>query len=125
MKTVYYSLILCFGMLTLFAVSGFGAVSGSYQFKGNHVLIHVMTDPPAPRAFIVMQSLPPGVKIVSAHPRPQNFMPNGAKWLFSNMEPGKIVIDMQLSRPVPPKLLKGEIRFRKPGNNAMISSPIR
>lgn len=103
-------------------------VSGSYQHGGGgHVTIIIKVSEPPPMAFIVLQHLPQGVKLLAANPRPSG-SGNGSssvKWLFKHARPGKHTLEMQLSKSVDPKQLRGEIRFRHPQSGAMITRKIR
>ncbi|WP_028580843.1 hypothetical protein [Desulfogranum japonicum] len=100
-------------------------VSANYQGKGNSATISVKVGSPAPMAFIILQTAPPGVKLVSATPKPVNGLgSSSAKWLFKQPRSGSYTISMQFSKPVSPGQLQGEIRYRHPGNQAMITKKI-
>ncbi len=103
-------------------------VSGSYKHGGgDHITIQIKVSAPPPMAFIVLQHLPKGVKLLSADPRPSGSGKGASsvKWLFKHARPGKHKLKMQLSKPVDPKQLRGEIRFRHPQSGAMITRKIR
>ncbi|PIE66447.1 MAG: hypothetical protein CSA26_00825 [Desulfobacterales bacterium] len=100
-----------------------GDVSGSYQSAGTDVRIQIQVSNPAPMAFIVLQHLPKGVKLVSASPKPLG-KGKQVKWLFKHARPGVTTISMKLSKPVEKQQLKGEIRFRQAKGSAMISKSI-
>ena len=103
-------------------------VVGSYQDGGGkHVTIKIKVSEPPPMAFIVLQHLPKGVKLLSAVPGPSGSGKGASsvKWLFKHARPGKHKLKMQLSKAVDPKQLKGEIRFRHPKSGAMITRKIR
>lgn len=103
-------------------------VSGSYQYGGGeHVTIKIKVSKPPPMAFIVLQHLPKGVKLVSADPRPSGSGKGASsvKWLFKHARPGMHILKMRFSKPVDPRQLSGEIRFRHPKSDAMITRKIR
>ena len=103
-------------------------VSGSYQHGGgNNVIIKIKVSEPPPMAFIVLQHLPKGVRLLSADPRPSGSGKGASsiKWLFKHARSGKHILKMHLSKSVDTKQLRGEIRFRHPQSGAMITRKIR
>ncbi len=101
-------------------------VSATYAGGGNSVGIRITVGSPAPMAFIILQTAPSGVKLISANPKPVNGMGNSSsKWLFKQPKSGSYTINMKFSKPVSPGQLHGEIRYRHPGNQAMITKKIR
>lgn len=98
-------------------------VSGSYQSAGTDVRIQIRVSNPAPMAFIVLQYLPKGVKLLSASPGPSG-KGGQVKWLFKHPRPGVTTISMKLSKPVQKQQLRGEIRFRQAKGSAMITRNI-
>ena len=103
-------------------------VSGSYMHGGGqHVTIKIKVSEPPPMAFIVLQHLPQGIELLSANPRPSGKGPGASsvKWLFKHAGPGNHILKMHFSKPVNPKQLRGEIRFRHPESGVMITTKIR
>jgi len=90
------------------------------------VRIEVLVDRPPPTAIIVVQHLPPGVDIVQAEPPPAGFdrQRGEARWLFRQPQPGRFIVTLRLSQPVPPHVLRGELRFRPPSGGATLVLPI-
>ena len=117
-------------ILTLFLAGTLHAetnVVGRYLAGGGsdvRVLLTIQAPPPA--AFIILQQIPPGVKMTAATPAPSGFQQDGAtiKWLFKRPRPRTMIISMQLSRQVPESQLKGEISYRHPRNGELISRKI-
>ncbi len=119
-----WSLFLLFIPATVF---GNPVVSGRYvSGGGKRIAIHIQIASPAPAAFIVLQHLPPGVKVLRANPKPAgiNHRTGTVKWLFKKSRPGGYSLSLQLSKPVNPGTAHGEIRFRHPGSGKMISKAI-
>ena len=63
---------------------------------------------------IVIQNLPKGVKVVGSKPELKKYNPNKgvAKWLLRKVAPGKMVVSLQLDRPVDKGEINGEVRCR-------------
>ena len=100
-------------------------VSGSYAGGGTQVKIKLSVGAPPPAAFIVLQQLPSGVKLVSASPAPAGANGKQIKWLFKHPRSGGASISMKLSKPVAVNQLQGEIRFQHPKNGKMFTQRIR
>ena len=100
-------------------------VSGRYAGGGTNVTINLSVSAPPPAAFIVLQQLPSGVKLVNASPAPSGASGQQIKWLFKHPRSGGASINMQLSKPVAVKQLRGEIRFQHPKNGKMFSQRIK
>lgn len=121
---------LSLAILALFPVGTLQAetnVVGRYLAGGGsdvRMLLTIQAPPPA--AFIVLQQIPPGVKMTAATPAPSGFQQDGAtvKWLFKRPRPGTMIVSMQLSRQVPESQLKGEISYRHPRNGELINRKI-
>lgn len=102
-------------------------VSGRYlSAAGSLITIRVRVAAPAPAAFIVLQYLPAGVRVAAADPKPAGIdsRTSALKWLFRNPAPGSYSLAIRLSRPVRPKAVRGEIRFRHPVSGKMIRKNI-
>ena len=101
-------------------------VTGRYAGgNGNQFAVQLNIGSPPPAAFIVMLSLPRGVKLVQASPAPSGRSGEQLKWLFKHPRPGAASIAVRLSQPVPVNQLRGEVRYQHPQNGKMFSNPIR
>lgn len=90
-------------------------VSGHYiNGGGREIKIELVIGSPAPPLVIVSQKIPKGVKVLSAIPELKKYAPDKgiAKWLLNKVEPGKMIITMQLDRPVAKDEISGEIMSR-------------
>jgi hypothetical protein len=90
-------------------------VSGRYlKGEGQEIKIELEISSPAPPLVIVIQNLPKGVKVVGSKPELKKYNPNKgvAKWLLRKMAPGKMVVSLQLDRPVAKDEINGEVRCR-------------
>lgn len=99
------------------------SVTGRYLAGGgSDVRILLTIQAPPPKAFIVLQKIPPGVTMTAASPAPSGFQQDGTtvKWLFKRPRPGSILLSMQLSRQVPEHQLEGEISYRHPGSGSLV-----
>ena len=118
------------GVWLLLGLSGtvWAGVAGQYLPSGAQARrIRVTVDPPAPRAFIVVQRLPPGARIVKAQPRPAgiNAARQVVRWLFKHPQPGSLTIHVQIDRDWPHlKKNIGKILYKKPRGKAMIQKDI-
>ncbi|MBM9538083.1 hypothetical protein [Desulfobulbus alkaliphilus] len=124
----------CRSMMQLFIVLAFAGtswaqtdVSGRYLAGGGHdVRIQLTIQTPPPAAFIVLQHIPPGVTIVDVSPRPSGFQPGAGtvKWFFRRPAPGTMTLLLRFSHPVALNRLAGEISYRHPGSEALITRSI-
>ena len=101
-------------------------VSGQYESTGTTLVISVQVGSPPPVAFIVLQHLPTGIKVIQATPRPagQNRQTGTLKWFFKKPQVGRHTLTIKLSEPVSKNRLRGEIRYRHPISGKMVSSEI-
>jgi len=100
-----------------------GGVAGRYMAGGgSDVRLLVTIQKPVPAAFIVVQQIPPGVRMTSASPAPSGFVrDSGAvKWLVKRPRPGSVILSMQLSGQVAENQLHGEISYRHPENGSLV-----
>lgn len=121
-----FFLLLVTGMVWPQHLHAKNSVTGRYQGAGSdQVTIQLVVSDPAPMAFIVLQRLPKGVRLLSASPNPSGGTKGATvKWLFKHARPGNHTVVMRLSMPVAPGQLQGEIRFRHPDSGAMITTKI-
>jgi len=123
--SIYVAVFLC-GLIG--AAQAETDVSGRYQIgDGGNVRVLLTIQAPPPAAFIVLQTVPQGAKVVAASPAPSGFQQdaNTVKWFFKRPAPGTTMLSMQFSRPVPTHLLTGEIRYRHPANGSFVIHKIR
>lgn len=102
-------------------------VTGRYLAgSDNDVRIQLTIQSPPPAAFIVLQHIPPGVTIVDVSPRPAGFQQGGGtvKWLFKRPGPGVMTLLLRFSQPVALNRLAGEVSYRHPGSDALITTKI-
>lgn len=126
MKLVFLSIAII-PLLFIGTVHAETKVEGRYLARGGsdvRVLLTIQAPPPA--AFIVLQQIPPGVKMMAATPAPSGFLQDGVtvKWLFKRPRPGTMIVSMQLSRQVPESQLMGEISYRHPQSGELINRKI-
>ncbi len=103
---VFFILTTCLCQLSLAAE---GEITARYsQPRGTKIKWSITIPNPPPTAVIVIQMIPPGTDIVSASPAYSSYdkKTGTVKWLLSGVHPGKVVMSMQLSRPI---RKKGEI----------------
>lgn len=127
MKTFLLYPLFVLLLLANLAVAAPG-VSGKYvAVQGGSGRIQVTIASPPPAAFIIQQSLPQGVQLVSASPAPKGHDPKASqvKWLFKQPQPGVLTINMQFSKPITAPMLRGEIRFRDPKSGKMFTKMIK
>ena len=103
-----------------------GVVGRYLAGGGSDVQMLLTIQKPAPAAFIVLQQIPPGVKMTSASPAPslasRSAFSAGStvKWLVKRPRPGSLILSMQLSRQVAEEQLQGEISYRHPENGSLV-----
>ena len=99
-----------------------GVVGRYLAGGGSDVQMLLTIEKPAPAAVIVLQQIPPGVRMTSASPAPSGFVGDGAtvKWLIKRPRPGSLLFSMQLSRQVAEDRLQGEISYRQPRTGALV-----
>jgi len=118
-------------LLAILAVAGMASaqtdVMGRYLAgSDNDVRIQLTIRSPPPAAFIVLQHIPPGVTVTDVSPRPSGFRQGGGtvKWFFKRPEPGTMTLLLRFSQPVALNRLYGEISYRHPGSDALITRKI-
>lgn len=118
-------------LLVFLAVAGMAwaqtEVTGRYLAgNGNDVRIQLSIQSPPPAAFIVLQHIPPGVTVVDVSPRPSGFQQGGGtvKWFFKRPGPGTMTLLLRFSQPVALNRLAGEVSYRHPGSDALITRSI-
>lgn len=114
-------IVLLFFAETVYAETN---VVGRYLAGGGgdvQMLLTIQAPPPA--AFIILQHIPPGVRVTAASPTPSGLQQEGGgavKWFFKRPRPGTLMLSIQLSPQVPESRLVGEIRYRHPRNGTLV-----
>jgi hypothetical protein len=117
----------CFTMLGCLLVTeatagAQGVVSCKYlKAGGRHIELELQVTGTVPVTVIVLQNLPPEVKIVRSKPAMKKYnQKNGqAKWLLKNVSPGKVKVTMELDKSIMPGQISGKLRYRSPDGGAM------
>lgn len=84
------------------------------QSRGTELVIEITVSSPPPASAILIQHLPPDVRITQSSPGVNNYSPGKpvAKWLFRNLKPGKMTIHITLDRTVASSDISAELRFK-------------
>lgn len=84
------------------------------QSQGTRLVIEINVGASQPASVILVQHLPPGVRILSSQPEAEQYGENrgGAKWLLRNLRPGTSTVTMTLDRAVSGADISAEIRFK-------------
>jgi hypothetical protein len=102
--------LLCVGAASLSLAR---EVEGTYRHRDDTIQLRVIVPEEKPAAVIVIQYLPPLTKIIEAKPPISNYAPETGvvKWLFSDVRPGELIMQLQLGAPVDSKDVKAEVLF--------------
>jgi hypothetical protein len=94
--------------------------------EGKTIQLELSIGRPAPSTVIVIQNLPSGARIVGASPPVKRFDPQSgeAKWLLKGVRSGELLVQMELSRPIRARELRGQIRYKHPATGAMVAERI-
>ncbi len=89
-------------------------MAGRYKMTGASIRYQVTVPQQKPAAVIVVQYLPPHTAIKNATPGYSTYDPQTGivKWLFSEVEPGVLTINLQLANPVERNDVKAEVLFK-------------
>lgn len=102
-------------------------VAAAYQQAGGDQLtVELRIGSPPPSSLILVQQLPPGVKLLAATP-PANNVNTGkgeVKWLLRDIKAGTLVIRMTLDRAISTDQVAGEIRYKSSRGDGMETLPI-
>ncbi len=103
-----------------------GEITARYsQPRGKKITWSINIPSPPPAAVIVIQTIPPGTKIISSAPAYSSYdkKTGTAKWLLSGVRPGTIVMKMKLSVPIRKKgEIHGKIIFQDQSARATAST---
>jgi len=103
------------GMLFPAMLQAAPGISARYvQSHGTRLVIEINSGANPPASAILIQRLPPGVRILSSQPGPKHYSEDGnsAKWLFRNLQPGISTVSITLDRPVTANEISAEVRFK-------------
>lgn len=92
--------------------------------RGTDIKWKIYIPSPPPAAVIVIQSIPPGTVIEKSSPQLESYDPETgtAKWLLTEVQPGKITMRMELNQPIRKKgEIHGEIIFQDQENTPIAS----
>lgn len=121
-RFLFILLVLTFAPLPVAAAN----ISGRYLDRGsNEIHLQLTVKPPAPAAFIVIQKIPRGTRLISSSPPPSNGAGPIIKWLFKRPRPGSYLVRMQFSDPISVHQIEGTISYRHPGNGSPVLTRIQ
>ena len=91
--------------------------------QGTQLVIEITVGSNQPASAILIQHLPPGVRILSSQPEAKHYSEdrNRAKWLFRNLQPGVSTVSMTLDRAVSKTEISGEVRFKPQPEGTMVT----
>lgn len=95
------------------------AITARYvQSHGTQLVIEINAGSSPPASAILIQHLPPGVRILASQPEAKHYSEekNKAKWLFRNLRPGRSTVSMTLDRAVTQAEISAVIRFKSQQN---------
>jgi len=98
-----------------------GITARYVQSQGTQLVIEINVGSSPPASAILIQHLPPGVRILSSQPAAKHYSEkkNKAKWLFRNLRPGTSTVSMTLDRAVTKTEISAEIRFKPQQDGGM------
>lgn len=115
------------GLLAVLTQPAMAGVSGHFlPADAQTRRIQLTVTQPVPRAFIVVQHLPAGARLVEVTPPPSgNRSKKTIRWLFKHPKPGSLLIQIRLDRAWPRHRASiGRILYKKPRSAVMIQKEI-
>lgn len=108
------SCFLLTGLLPALLQAASGITARYVQAQGTQLVIEISAGSSPPVSAILIQHLPPGVRILGSQPEAKHYSEKGskAKWLFRNLRPGTSTVNMTLDRAVTKTEISAEIRFK-------------
>jgi len=126
-----FVLVMLLACVSLFAVRTASAedlVSGRYiSSAGKNIILDLDVKGPSASNLIVHQFLSAQVDIISSSPSLVKFDRKKGKvqWLIKKVKPGSVRITMELSEPIPPGLVRAEVRCRDQKTGQMMDITIK
>ncbi|RJX36267.1 MAG: hypothetical protein C4531_00145 [Desulfurivibrio sp.] len=120
-------LLACVTLPAVRPASARDLVSGRYiSSAGKNIVLDLDVKGPSPSNLIVHQFLPAEVDITGSSPAYMKFDKKRGKvqWLIKNVQPGRVRISMELSEPLPPGLVRAEVRCRDQETGRMMDITI-
>ncbi len=102
-------------------------VSAKYtRSNGRELVISITVAPPTPSSIILVQKLPPGIRITHAQPAAKNInMKKGqAKWLLKEITPGTQTVRMSLHQAVAAQDISATVRYKPANGGKMLTLPV-
>ena len=122
---LFFLFILAALLLPMTSDAGAGVSAVYTQDQGTVLVVEIRVGAPPPSSLILIQNLPPGIRILEARPPANNINPGGeAKWLLRDITPGQITIRMTLDRPVSAGDISAEIRLKTAPGGGMLTLPV-
>lgn len=96
------------------------------QAEGTGLTVEINIGSPPPSSLILVQRLPPGIRLLSASPAANNVNTEKGevKWLLHSIPPGSLLVEMTLDRAVAADEISAEIRYKPPEGGEMITQPV-
>lgn len=116
-----------FFFLSISSLDARGGVNGKYlHSRGQEIVLELSIGTPAPASLILKQQLPAGTRIIHADPPVKKYTPkNGkARWLFTDLKPGIMIIRLQLAESLHGKPPAAEIRCKDPETGKYVTTRI-
>ena len=122
-----------FGMIVLLLIlfpnlsNGAANVTATYtKSHGTELIVSITVTTPTPSSLILVQHLPPGVRITHAQPAAKNInLKKGqAKWLIKEVTPGTQTIRMSLDQTVAEQDISATIRYKPAKDGKMRTLPV-
>lgn len=122
-----FMLLVCVNLSAAQTVSARDLVSGRYiSSAGKNIILDLNVKGPSTSNLIVHQFLSAQVDIISSSPVLVKFdrKKGKAQWLIKKVKPGNVRITMELSEPIPPGLVRAEVRCRDQETGQMMDITI-
>ena len=120
---------LIFLVLFLFANAGssYAGVTAKYaKSRGTELVVSITVTAPSPSLLILVQTLPPGVRMINSEPPAtnDNTKKSVVKWLLREITPGTHTIRLFLDRDVAAEDISASIRYKPASGGGMETQPV-